>query len=142
MIDYEPRIIILPDLYDEYELLLHRELASFAINLDPPNPFRTLTKEGEGVKIVVNDTNDLPFAIQHFQLQIKDGKYHTVIVGDPAPNGYSLSVLDRLVDESEYRVKYIRNKDWIIFMINIDEGGQLYIEDGKFVFRQNVANLE
>lgn len=133
--EYEPKRIIMSEMYDEYELLLHRELASYAVNLDPPNPFRKTITESLGINIVVNDTNDLPFVVKHFEQQIEDGKYTTVIIGDPAPLGYSLEVLDRLNDESPYVSRYIRNKDWIVYMINIDAHEKLYIEDGKFTIR-------
>ena len=133
--EYEPKRIIMPEMYDEYELLLHRELASYAVTLDPPNPFRKSIMESPDVKIVVNDTNDLPFVIKHFETQVEDNKYTTVIIGDPAPLGYSLDVLDRLNDESPLVSRYIRNKDWIIYMINIDAHEKLYIEDGKFVIK-------
>ena len=133
--EYEPKRIIMPEMYDEYELLLHRELASYAVNLDPPNPFRKSIMESPDIKIIVNDTNDLPFVIKHFETQVEDNKYTTVIIGDPAPLGYSLDVLDRLNDESPYKSRFIRNKDWIIYMINIDVHEKLYIEDGKFVIK-------
>jgi hypothetical protein len=133
--DYEPKRIIMPEWYDEYELMLHRELASYAKNLDSPNPFRKAITETIGIKIVLNDTNDLPFVVKHFEEKIDDGIEETVIIGDPAPLGYSLEVLDRLNDESKYSSRYIRNKEWIIYMINIDEHKDLYIEDGKFQIR-------
>ncbi len=133
--DYEPKRIIMPEWYDEYELSLHRELASYAVNLDAPNPFRKTITETIGIKILLNDTNDLPFVIQHFEEKITDGLEETVIIGDPAPLGYSLEVLDRLVDESKFTSRYIRNKDWIIYMINIDDHKRLYIEDGKFLIQ-------
>lgn len=133
--DYEPKRIIMPEWYDEYELMLHRELAAFSVNLDSPNPFRKTINETIGIKIVVNDTNDLPFVIKHFEEQITDGIEETVIIGDPASHGYGLEVLNRLVDESKYTCRYIRNKEWIIYMINIDADKKLYIEDGKFLLK-------
>lgn len=122
-------------MYDEYELLLHRELASMSVNHDPPNPFRGTATETVGVRIYVNDTNDLPYQIQAATETIKDGISTTVIIGDPYTIGYRAEILDRLAEECPYPCRYVRNKDWIVFMVNILPDQTLHIQDGKFLVR-------
>ena len=74
MSDYEPKIIIREEQYQEYLLSLHRTLGNLAENRDPPNPFRSLLEEGDNLKIIVNDTNDLRHCIKEFEQKILDCK--------------------------------------------------------------------
>lgn len=130
MENYEPRIIISPENYDSHLLDLHRQLAQFAENLDPPNPFRGLLEEGDNIKIAINDTNDLHFCIKYFEKKILDGELTNVVIGDPHTVGYSFEAIEKMAEEISIVVDWNKNKDWIIVMLNttIDN---LVIEHGK-----------
>ena len=74
--DYKPKITIADVEYDSYLLQLHREIVSnkIAEDRDSPNPFRATIIE-DNVKTVINDTNDLHYALKHFEKKIELGIY-------------------------------------------------------------------
>ena len=130
MENYEPRIIISPENYDSHLLDLHRQLAQFADNLDPPNPFRGLLEEGDNIKIAINDTNDLHFCIKYFEKKILDGELTNVVIGDPHTIGYSFEAIEKMTEEISIVVDWNKNKDWIVVMLNTTTDN-LVIEHGK-----------
>lgn len=130
MSDYEPKIIIREEQYQEYLLSLHRTLGNLAENRDPPNPFRSLLEEGDNLKIIVNDTNDLRHCIKEFEQKILDGDLEYVIIGDPHTYGYGFQLLDKMVEDLDLPIRWRKDKQWIIVEINIDNK-QLVIENNK-----------
>ena len=131
--EYVPKIIISPEYYDDYLLELHRELSSIARNDDPPNPFRPKLEEGNA-KVVINDTNDLHWCIKYFERKIIDDELKYVIIGDPNSFGYGDVLLDNMSKDSELPLDYIKSKQWIIVMINID--------NKKLVIKNNRLDIE
>jgi len=130
---YEPKIIIGKELYDDYLLQLHREVSyNIAVNLDPPNPFRSNIEEGN-IRILVNDTNDLHWALKYCERKIIEKEYEYVIIGDPNTIGYSSDVLENMCDDIKLETQIIKNKDWIICMININNRDNIIIKDNKIV---------
>ena len=130
MEDYEPKNVIRHEEYDNYLLDLHRTIANFAEDRDPPSPFRGLIEEGENIRIVVNDTNDLRFCIEHFQKRILDGELENVIIGDPHTIGYSIDAIERMTSDLEISADWSRDKDWIIIKLNtVDK--KIVIENRK-----------
>lgn len=130
MSDYEPKIIIREEQYQEYLLSLHRTLGNLAENRDPPNPFRSLLEEGDNLKIIVNDTNDLRHCIKEFEQKILDGDLEYVIIGDPHTYGYGFQLLDKMVEDLDLPIRWRKDKQWIIVEINIDNK-QIVIENNK-----------
>jgi hypothetical protein len=128
--DYQPKIIIREEQYQEYLLDLHRTLGHIAINRDPPNPFRSLLEEGDNLKIIVNDTNDLRHCIKEFEQKILDGDLENVIIGDPHTFGYGFELLDKMIEDVEVPIHYFKDKHWITVMINIDNKN-LVIEQSR-----------
>lgn len=132
--DYEPKMIIADADYDSYLLQLHREIVAnkLAEDRDSPNPFRERIVE-DNVKIVVNDTNDLHYALKHFEKKIELGIYEYVIVGDPHVLGYKYDSLQGICADINYNTVVIQTKDWIICLININEENKLIIENNRLV---------
>jgi len=130
MEDYEPRIIIRQEQYDEYLLNLHRHIGYFAENKDPPNPFRGLLEVGENLKIIVNDTNDLRFCIKHFEQKILDKELENVIIGDPHTFGYGEELIEKMLEDVSMPYSWIRDRQWISIMLNTNRN-ELVIEHGK-----------
>lgn len=132
--DYEPKLILAAEQYDDYLLMLHRDLARMAENLDPPNPFRGLVNEGEGLAIRINDTNDLPYSISYMENNlIKEQGYKHIILADPRPIGYSNDLLDSIMKDTEYPSYWFKTQEWIIVMINFLENEKLVIKNGEFI---------
>jgi hypothetical protein len=131
---YEPRIIIDDGYYDSYLLQLHREIVAnkIAEDQDPPNPFRKEIVE-DNVKIVVNNTNDLHYALKYFEKRIDREEHKYVIVGDPNSVGYKYESLQRMCEDIKYYTTLIKTKDWIICTININDNNKLIIENNKLV---------
>ena len=130
MEDYEPKNVIRHEEYDNYLLDLHRTIANFAEDRDPPSPFRGLIEEGDNIRIVVNDTNDLRFCIEHFQKRILDVELERVIIGDPHTIGYSIDAIERMTSDLEISADWSRDKDWIIIKLNtVDK--KIVIENRK-----------
>lgn len=130
MEDYEPKNVIRHEQYDSYLLDLHRTIANFAEDRDPPSPFRGLIEEGDNIRIVVNDTNDLRFCIEHFQKRILDGELEHVIIGDPHTIGYSFDAIERMTSDLDISADWSRDKDWIIIKLNtVDK--KIVIENRK-----------
>ena len=128
--DYQPKVVIREEQYQEYLLDLHRTIANFAEDRDPPSPFRGLIEEGDNIRIVVNDTNDLRFCIEHFQKRILDGELEHVIIGDPHTIGYSIDAIERMTSDLEISADWSRDKDWIIIKLNtVDK--KIVIENRK-----------
>lgn len=137
--EYEPHLIMTPEDYDEYLLMLHRDLASnMAINLDPPNPFRGMVEESENLAIRINDTNDLPYAISYMEKKLigEQGFTH-VILADPRPIGYSNDLLDTLAENTTYPCQWYKTKEWIIFILNTKDDYKLVIKENKFFIEQD-----
>ena len=134
MDDYQPKVIIREEQYQEYLLDLHRTLGYLAENRDPPNPFRSLLEEGDNLKIIINDTNDLRFCIKEFEDKIKEGELEHVIIGDPHTFGYGFQLLDKMVEDVDIPVDWIKDKRWIIIKLNID--------DKKLVIEQSRIRVE
>ncbi len=132
--DYEPKIIIADGDYDSYLLQLHREIVAnkLAEDRDAPNPFRERIIE-DNIKIVVNDTNDLHYALKHFEKKIELGIYDYVIIGDPNVLGYKYDTLQSMCVDMNYYTKLIKTKDWIICLINISENNKLIVENNRLV---------
>jgi hypothetical protein len=132
--EYEPRIIIDDAYYDSYLLQLHREIVASCIaeDRDSPNPFREKIVE-DNVKTVVNDTNDLHYALKYFEKQIDLKKHEYVIIGDPNSIGYKYESLQHMCKDIKYYTKLIQTKDWIICTININDNNKLIIENNKLV---------
>lgn len=132
--DYKPKITIVDTEYDSYLLQLHREIVSnkIAENRDSPNPFRAKIVE-DNVKTVINDTNDLHYALKHFEKKIELGIYDYVIVGDPHVIGYNYDTLQSMCRDIKYYTKAIQTKDWIICLINIKDSNKLIIENNRLV---------
>ena len=132
--DYKPKITIADVEYDSYLLQLHREIVASCIaeDRDSPNPFREKIVE-DNVKTVVNDTNDLHYALKHFEKKIELGIYDYVIVGDPHVIGYNYDTLQSMCGDIKYYTKLIKTKDWIICTININDNNKLIIENNKLV---------
>jgi len=128
--DYQPKVVIREEQYQEYLLDLHRTIANFAEDRDPPSPFRGLIEEGDNIRIVVNDTNDLRFCIEHFQKRILDGELEHVIIGDPHTIGYSIDAIERMTSDLEISADWSRDKDWNIIKLNtVDK--KIVIENRK-----------
>ena len=134
MTAYEPRTIISPEQYDEYLLDLHRTLATIAEDQDPPNPFRGLIEEGDNVRVVVNDTNDLHFCIEHFNKKINASEAEHVVIGDPNTLGYTIEALERMMDGLD--ATFTKNKQWIIVMLNTSNK-KLVIKNRKLKVEKN-----
>lgn len=130
MSGYEPKIIIREEQYQQYLLDLHRTLGYLAENRDPPNPFRSLLEEGDNLKIIVNDTNDLHHCIKEFEQKILDGDLQYVIIGDPHTYGYGMEILDKMTQDVSLPINWSKDKHWIIIEINIDNK-KLVIENNK-----------
>ena len=128
--DYQPKIIIREEQYQEYLLDLHRTLGYLAENRDPPNPFRSLLEEGDNLKIIVNDTNDLRHCIKEFEQKILDGDLEHVIIGDPHTFGYGFDLIEKMIEDVELPISWSKDKRWIIVMINIDNKN-LVIEQSR-----------
>ena len=127
---YQPKIIIRNEQYEEYLLDLHRSLGYMAENRDPPNPFRSLLEEGDNLKIIVNDTNDLHHCIKEFEDKIKEGELENVIIGDPHTFGYGFELLDKMIEDVDIPCVWMKDKRWIIIMLNIDDK-KLIIEQSR-----------
>ena len=128
--DYQPKIIIREEQYQEYLLDFHRTLGYLAENRDPPNPFRSLLEEGDNLKIIVNDTNDLRHCIKEFEQKILDGDLEHVIIGDPHTFGYGFDLLDKMIEDVELPISWSKDKRWITVMINI-HNKNLVIEQSR-----------
>ena len=133
---YEPKLIMTPDQYDDYLLMLHRDLARMAENLDPPNPFRGLVQESDGIAIRINDTNDLHYAITYMENLIEEDQFKHIILADPRPIGYSFEILEKMGDETKFPCQWMKTNDWIIFILNTDEQHKLVIKENKFFIKE------
>ena len=127
---YEPKIIITPEQYDSHLLNLHRTVGYMCENRDPPNPFRSLLEEGDNIKLVINDTNDLNYCIKHFEERMEDGEFQHVIIGDPHAFGYGTEILDKMTANLSVPVSWLKDKQWILILLNTDKE-KLVIEHGK-----------
>jgi hypothetical protein len=138
MIDdnYEPKLILTPEQYDSYLLMLHRDLAIMADNLDPPNPFRGMVDESEGLAIRINDTNDLPYAIQYMENKIEDKEFDKIILADPRPIGYKYELLEKFAETTRFPCQWFKTNDWIIFILNTKDDYKLVIQDNKFFIQE------
>ena len=85
---------------------------------------------------MINDTNDLHYCIEHFYDMIENGDTKHVIVGDPGTNGYKFEILDAMCDDFDIPVSYVKNKDWIIVMINISNDDKMIIEQSQLQIRK------
>jgi hypothetical protein len=128
--DYQPKIIIREEQYQEYLLDFHRTLGYLSENRDSPNPFRSLLEEGDNLKIVVNDTNDLRHCIKEFEQKILDGDLEHVIIGDPHTFGYGFDLIEKMIEDVELPISWSKDKRWITIMINIDNK-KLIIEQSR-----------
>lgn len=128
--DYQPKVIIREEQYQEYLLDLHRTLGYMAENRDEPNPFRSLLEEGDNLKIIVNDTNDLRHCIKEFEQKILDGDLEHVIIGDPHTFGYGFELIEKMIEDVELPINWSKDKHWITVMINIDNK-KLVIEQSR-----------
>ena len=132
---YTPKTIISNEMYDDYLLQLHREIAhSLAKSLDPPNPFRGTIEEGN-VKILLNDTNDLHWALTYCEKKIHAEEHKYIIMGDPHTIGYSIEILERMESELNIPGTFIKTKEWIIFLLNTSEFNKLIIEKNEIVIK-------
>lgn len=136
MDDYEPRVIISPEWYESYLIDLHRTLSYTAECKDSPNPFRSLLQEGDNLKVVINDTNDLRYCIKHFEQKILNEELEHVIIGDPHTYGYGFQLLDKMIEDITVPASYTKDKSWILVMLNTDNK-KLVIEDGKIRVEEN-----
>lgn len=131
MDNYEPRVIIPEEHKTEYLISLHRTLGYTAENLDPPSPFRGLLEEGDNLKIVLNDTNDLRHCIKEFEDKILEGELKHVIIGDPHTFGYGVQILDKMLEDVSIPAFWEKDKQWILVKLNIVAENKLIIEESR-----------
>lgn len=131
---YEPKTVISPEHYDEYLLDLHRTLSATTENQDPPNPFSSVVEADDNIKVVVNDTNDLHYCIEHLEKKINENEIEYAIIGDPHTIGYSLEALERMMQTVSIDATFIKSKQWIIVMLNTS--------DKKLVIRNRKLRVE
>ena len=114
--------------------MLYKEVERLCENNEPSNPFKSsIIEEGEGLKIALNTTNDLQWAINYWNDEISNDKFKHVILGDPVPAGYKNEVIENILSECKHKSKFIINKDWIIVQINIDDGNNLVVKDSRII---------
>lgn len=130
---YEPKIILDERQLPDFELLMARELAMYIQSDDPPSPFRGPLESTDEVKMVINNTNDLKFQVEHWISEIKNGANDVVLIGDPFRHGYSMQIINNIAELCDIPCNYIVAKDWIIFCLNIADLSKLRIKDSKLI---------
>ena len=128
---YEPKVIISEDKQSQYILMLYKEVIKLCEDNEPVNPFKSIYEEGEGIKIALNTTNDLPGAINYWDSEVSDKKFNYVIIGDPNPAGYKESILEKVIEQCTNTSSYIISEDWFMAMINITENNKLVVNKAK-----------
>lgn len=129
---YEPKIIIPTEEQSEYKLMLFKEVIKFCEDNQPVNPFKTIYEEGEGLRIALNTTNDLPWAIRYWDNSDNwDSNIKHVILGDPNPNSYGKEVIMDCVSRCEHPSTFLFSKDWYMALINIDGTNKLVVNESK-----------
>jgi hypothetical protein len=131
---YQPKVIISETMQPAYKLMLYKEVEKLCENNEPANPFKSsIIEEGENLKIALNTTNDLQWAINYWNDEISNEKFKHVILGDPDPAGYKKEVIENILSECKHKSKFVINKDWIIVQINIDDINNLVVKDSKII---------
>lgn len=129
MDEYEPKIIIGDNQIPDFQLLMARELAMYIRSEDPPSPFRGPLESTDQVKMVINNTNDLKYQVDHWMNEIKNGNENIVLIGDPFRQGYGMQAINSIANLCDIPCNYIVNDSWIIFCLNISDLSALYIKD-------------
>lgn len=115
-----------------YKLMLYKEVEKLCENNEPANPFKSsIIEEGEDLKVALNTTNDLQWAIKFWDDEISNNNIKHVILGDPDPAGYKIEIIEQVLSKCVNKSKLTINKDWIIVQINIDETNNLVVKDSK-----------
>ena len=129
---YQPKVIISETMQPAYKLMLYKEVEKLCENNEPANPFKSsIIEEGEDLKVALNTTNDLQWAIKYWDDEISNNNIKHVILGDPDPAGYKKDIIEQVLSKCINKSKLIINKDWIIVQINIDENNNLVVKDSK-----------
>jgi hypothetical protein len=129
---YQPKVIISETMQPAYKLMLYKEVERLCENNEPANPFKSsIIEEGEDLKVALNTTNDLQWAIKYWDDEISNNNIKHVILGDPDPAGYKKDIIEQVLSKCINKSKLIINKDWIIVQINIDENNNLVVKDSK-----------
>ena len=129
---YQPKVIISETMQPAYKLMLYKEVEKLCENNEPANPFKSsIIEEGEDLKVALNTTNDLQWAIKFWDDEISNNNIKHVILGDPDPAGYKTEIIEQVLSECVNKSKLTINKDWIIVQINIDETNNLVVKDSK-----------
>lgn len=129
---YQPKVIISETMQPAYKLMLYKEVERLCDNKEPANPFKSsIIEEGQDLKIALNTTNDLQWAIKYWDKEILDNNIKHVILGDPDPGGYKKEVIENILSECKHKSKLVMNRDWIIAQINIDDSNNLVVKDSK-----------
>jgi hypothetical protein len=129
---YQPKVIISETMQPAYKLMLYKEVERLCENNEPANPFKSsIIEEGEDLKVALNTTNDLQWAIKYWDDEISNNNIKHVILGDPDPAGYKKDIIEQALSKCINKSKLIINKDWIIVQINIDENNNLVVKDSK-----------
>ena len=129
---YQPKVIISETMQPAYKLMLYKEVERLCENNEPANPFKSsIIEEGEDLKVALNTTNDLQWAIKYWDDEISNNNIKHVRLGDPDPAGYKKDIIEQVLSKCINKSKLIINKDWIIVQINIDENNNLVVKDSK-----------
>ena len=129
---YQPKVIISETMQPAYKLMLYKEVEKLCENNEPANPFKSsIIEEGEDLKVALNTTNDLQWAIKFWDDEISNNNIKHVILGDPDPAGYKREIIEQVLSKCVNKNKLTINKDWIIVQINIDETNNLVVKDSK-----------
>ena len=129
---YQPKVIISETMQPAYKLMLYKEVERLCENNEPANPFKSsIIEEGEDLKVALNTTNDLQWAIKYWDDEISNNNIKHVILGDPDPAGYKKDIIEQVLSKCINKSTLIINKDWIIVQINIDENNNLVGKDSK-----------
>lgn len=128
---YEPKVIIPTEEQSEYKLMLFKEVIKLCEDNQPVNPFKTIYEEGEGLRIALNTTNDLPWAINYWDNEISNNNIKHVILGDPNPSSYSQEVLVNCISSCKNISTFHITEDWYMALINIDGLNKLVVNESK-----------
>tara|TARA_B100001057_G_scaffold28044_1_gene25775 strand:+ start:7480 stop:7884 length:405 start_codon:yes stop_codon:yes gene_type:complete len=129
---YQPKVIITETMQSAYKLMLYKEVEKLCENNEPANPFKSsVIEEGEDLKVALNTTNDLQWAIRYWDDEISNENIKHVILGDPDPAGYKKEIIQEVIANCNNKSKLTINKDWIIVQINIDDNNKLVVKDSK-----------
>ena len=97
---YQPKVIISETMQPAYKLMLYKEVERLCENNEPANPFKSsIIEEGEDLKVALNTTNDLQWAIKYWDDEISNNNIKHVILGDPDPAGYKKDIIEQVLSK-------------------------------------------